>query len=70
MTRQKWCIVQLKLHQTSHLETNAIGVANSNRFELPATGGIGTTIFTLAGAALTLGSGAVLAGKKRKEEEE
>ena len=62
--------VKVKLNQVSHEDNNILGVANSNRFELPATGGIGTTIFTLAGAALSLGAGAVLAGKKRKEEEE
>jgi len=60
--------LQVVMNQSSH--ATAIEVANSNAFKLPATGGIGTGIFTLVGAALTLGSGAVLVGKKKKEEEE
>ena len=60
--------IKVTLDAESH--ASVVGVANSNTFELPSTGGIGTTIFTLAGAALTLGSGAVLAGKKKKEDEE
>lgn len=72
--------VEVKLNRTSHEtgdnpETDVIEqdmtvkVANSNAFTLPSTGGIGTGVFTLVGAALALGSGAVLVGKKRKEEE-
>ena len=61
--------VSITLNQVSHSAENTVKVANSNSFVLPGTGGIGTTIFTLVGAALTLGSGAVLVGKKRKEEE-
>lgn len=60
--------IPVTLDVVSH--QNTVAVANSNNFVLPGTGGIGTTIFTLVGAALTLGSGAVLAGKKRKEDEE
>ena len=59
--------IPVTLDTVSH--ENLVAVANSNSFILPGTGGIGTTIFTLVGAALTLGSGAALAGKKRKEEE-
>lgn len=59
--------IPVTLDTVSH--ENIVAVANSNSFILPGTGGIGTTIFTLVGAALTLGSGAALAGKKRKEEE-
>lgn len=60
--------IPVTLDEVSH--KNIVAVANSNNFVLPGTGGIGTTIFTLVGAAMTLGSGAVLAGKKRKEDEE
>lgn len=62
--------VQITLNQFSHAAENTVKVANSNSFVLPGTGGVGTTIFTLAGAALTLGSGAVLVCKKKKEETE
>ena len=62
--------VSITLNQVSHSAENTVEVANSNSFVLPGTGGIGTTIFTLVGAALTLGSGAVLVGKKKKEETE
>lgn len=51
-------------------EDMTVRVANSNTFKLPSTGGIGTTLFTLLGTALILGSGAVLVGKKKKEDEE
>ena len=61
--------VKITLDTMSHTEERIVKIANSNAFQLPSTGGIGTTIFTLVGAALTLGSGAVLVGKKRKEEE-
>lgn len=60
--------VEITLNKVS--DSSTIEVANSDTFELPGTGGIGTTIFTVVGAALTLGSGAVLIGKKREEEVE
>ena len=59
---------KVTLNKVSHEASNTVGVANSNAFELPVTGGIGTTIFTLVGTAL-VGSGVALVGKKRKEEE-
>ena len=46
------------LEQTATV-TNVPGVA------LPSTGGIGTTIFHVAGAALVLGAGVILIAKKR-----
>ena len=40
-------------------------IANQTGAELPSTGGIGTTIFHIAGAALVLGAGILLISKKR-----
>jgi len=40
-------------------------VVNNKGAELPSTGGIGTTIFHIAGAALVLGAGILLISKKR-----
>lgn len=42
-----------------------IKVQNNAGFELPSTGGMGTTLIYLIGGALVLGSGIVLANKKR-----
>lgn len=59
--------MEIKLNEESHLYGNRVFVANSNAFLLPETGGIGTTIFTLVGAALVIGSGIILVCKKRKK---
>jgi fimbrial isopeptide formation D2 family protein/LPXTG-motif cell wall-anchored protein len=40
-------------------------IENNKGAELPSTGGIGTTIFHIAGAALVLGAGILLISKKR-----
>jgi len=42
-----------------------VDVPNEKGATLPATGGIGTTIFHIAGAALVLGAGILLISKKR-----
>lgn len=42
-----------------------IKVQNNAGFELPSTGGMGTTLIYLIGGALVLGSGIVLMNKKR-----
>ena len=42
-------------------------VANSNAFELPVTGGIGTTIFKIVGVVLIGAAVVVLIVKKKKE---
>lgn len=44
---------------------NQITVVNNKGMELPSTGGIGTTIFYVAGAILVLGAGVVLVTRKR-----
>lgn len=46
------------------------GVANSNQFRLPETGGIGTTIFKICGVALIAAAVVVLVVKKRKEKDD
>lgn len=45
--------------------TNNVGVQNNSGSLLPSTGGMGTTLIYLIGGALVLGSGIVLANKKR-----
>lgn len=45
--------------------TNNVGVQNNTGSLLPSTGGAGTTLIYLIGGALVLGSGIVLANKKR-----
>lgn len=59
--------VEVVINAQSHLQTNAVVVSNSARFQLPDTGGIGTAVFTLGGAGL-LGAAALvlLGGRKRR----
>ena len=45
----------------------SVNVKNTAGATLPSTGGVGTTIFYIAGAALMIGAGAVLAAKKRTQ---
>ena len=45
-------------------------VENLTGAELPSTGGIGTTIFYVAGAVLVVGAAVMLVAKKRAENEE
>lgn len=47
------------------LKTDKVGVQNNKGSLLPSTGGMGTTLIYLIGGALVLGSGIVLANKKR-----
>ena len=44
---------------------NQVDVKNKSGSLLPSTGGMGTTLIYLIGGALVLGSGIVLANKKR-----
>lgn len=46
-------------------DTDVINVENNTGTLLPSTGGMGTTLIYLIGGALVLGSGFVLANKKR-----
>lgn len=56
------------LDESSHLADNAVKVANSNQFQLPSTGGIGTTIFTVSGMMMLAAAVVVLVMKKKREE--
>ncbi len=53
--------VELKLEEKNLVQP----VVNNSGTVLPSTGGIGTTIFHVAGAALVLGAGIILISKKR-----
>ena len=47
------------------INTENVEVLNNSGSILPSTGGMGTTLIYLVGGALVLGSGFVLANKKR-----
>ncbi|MBQ8164517.1 MAG: SpaH/EbpB family LPXTG-anchored major pilin [Clostridia bacterium] len=60
--------VDVAIGETSHLDENSVEVVNINKFTLPSTGGIGTTIFTVTGLIL-IGAAVVLiviSKKKRR----
>jgi LPXTG-motif cell wall-anchored protein len=54
----------------SKAATTTVGIANSSGIKLPGTGGIGTTLFYIAGAVLVAGAGILLITKKRMGAEE
>lgn len=49
--------------------TNVANVANTPGTNLPSTGGIGTTIFYVAGAILFIGAAVVLIARRRSDAE-
>ncbi len=51
--------------ETTSTATVDLKIENNKGTQLPSTGGIGTTIFHVAGAALVLGAGIILISKKR-----
>ena len=50
-------------------DKGGVGVVNKTGTELPSTGGMGTTLFYILGAALVLGAGIALVTRKRMSEE-
>ena len=60
--------VTVTINSESHKDKKTIKVANSNKFQLPETGGIGTTIFTASGIMMLAGAAVVLIMKKKEEE--
>ena len=50
---------------TSHTDAKVVTIVNNAGFELPQTGGIGTTIFTMTGLILILGAGLTLVTRRR-----
>ena len=50
-------------------DQGGVGVVNKTGTELPSTGGMGTTLFYILGAALVLGAGIALVTRKRMSEE-
>lgn len=60
--------IEVKINATSHEEGMKITVENNkNSFDLPFTGGVGTTVFTLGGIAL-LGAAFILLIRGRRKE--
>lgn len=51
-------------------ETPTAEVENKSGTELPSTGGMGTTLFYVGGAALVAGAGILLVTKKRMNKAE
>lgn len=49
----------------NNIPLSQVNVENKSGSLLPSTGGMGTTLIYLIGGALVLGSGIVLANKKR-----
>ena len=56
----------LTLGEVSHLDENTVLVLNNSGAVLPETGGMGTTVFTVAGL-LCLAAALLLWTKKRSE---
>lgn len=58
--------ITVEIDELSHTEASFVTVKNS-RFYLPETGGMGTTLFTAAGSAVLLSSGALLILSRKKK---
>ena len=52
----------------SELDAQAVKVENKKGVEMPETGGMGTTIIYILGAALVIGAGVVLVSRKRSND--
>ena len=55
----------LKQGETDAVEVEQVEIENKSGFELPSTGGIGTTIFYVLGSILVIGAVVLLIAKKR-----
>ena len=53
----------------SELDADALEIVNNQGSLLPETGGVGTTVFYIVGAALVLGAGVFLFVRKRMSRE-
>ena len=54
---------------TGQTATVEVIVVNEAGAQLPSTGGIGTTIFYIAGAVLVLGAGAIVIARRKAEQD-
>lgn len=61
-------VVEVKAADATHVVSYTADVANSTGLELPSTGGIGTTIFTVVGGMLMVGAAVLFVTKKRVED--
>ena len=52
-------------YTNNNIAVSVVGIINLKGTELPTTGGIGTTVFHIAGAALAIGAAVLLISKKR-----
>lgn len=71
-TRQEVTISNANNYATvsgSQYISGGVSVENTSSAALPETGGIGTTVFYIAGAVLVLGAGMLLVSKKRRHSE-
>ena len=57
--------VEIKIENSSLSGENRVEVLNETGHELPSTGGVGTTVFYIAGAALMLGAAVLLVARKK-----
>lgn len=58
--------VAIEINATSHTEDAVVKIFNSTKFTLPATGGMGTTLFTCGGIGIIGAAAVVLATGKKK----
>ena len=54
---------------TADAYSTLINIVNLQGAELPSTGGIGTTIFYIAGAVLVLGAAAIVIARRKAEQQ-
>ena len=67
-SEDKWTVAYTTNNQAIQVETNnklKISITNNKGVELPSTGGIGTTIFYVAGSILVLAAAILLITKRR-----